>query len=184
MHRSRWGWFVLVACFCLLSAPTWWAILFPPLIPMPQVSLIVLLYMAMRGPGSPLHSSLGRDIDISVVVGVGCFLGYLTDVISGTPVGLQATLLSLFALGLRMVFSQLLIRGWLFSMLIIAVVSGAYQLALYGSWKWLDQQVPWADWRQMPWLCLSTMFATPFVLYCLEKIDAWFLRVPKGTLIS
>lgn len=184
MHRSRWGWFVLVACLAILSASTWWAILFPSFIPMPQVSIIVLIYMAMCGPGSLLHPAMGREIDVSVVVGSGCFLGYVTDVISGSPVGLQATLLALFALGLRVIFSQLLIRGWVFSMVIAVLVGALYQLALYWGWMWLDRQISWSGWHQMPWLCLSTLIATPIVLRWLRKIDAWFSRVPRGTLVS
>lgn len=107
-----------------------------PLRPLPDVGFLIALYaglhcrpFASSGEGSSTLLSLHNARPESMA-GFGAALGYLSDVVSGTPVGLHALGLSLSVLLLRALSIRLLVRGVGAVMLVSLLSLLCYRLLL------------------------------------------------------
>lgn len=104
--------------------------------PLPDVGFLIALYAGLHC--RPFASSGGGTSALLLLhnarpesmAGFGAALGYLSDVVSGTPIGLHALGLSLSVLLLRAISIRLLVRGVGAVMLVSLLSLFAYRLLL------------------------------------------------------
>ncbi len=79
--------------------------------PVPDLGFLVALYAGLhcRLTGGPAATM--RDAQPEAMAGLGMALGYLMDLIGGTPRGLHALACALWLLGLRVLANRLMVRG-------------------------------------------------------------------------
>ena len=172
----------MIAFWGLLLCSTGFSIWISNRAPVPNLALLVLLYASLLG-----SSVLGQKsqqtppkIDISMIVGFGFFLGYLSDLMLGTPVGFQALLFVLFSLVIRVLSGKLAGSGFLFILILGGGVTFLYQTIFVGLWYVLIS--PISEWNKKT-ILLTTLISslmTPMMFVFLRWIDRWIVKRVGG----
>lgn len=182
MSGFRLFFLLIVAFLGLLLSSTGFSIWISNKAPVPNLALIVLLYASLLG-----SSVLGQKsqqtppkIDISIVVGFGFFLGYLSDLMLGTPVGFQALLFVLFSLVIRALSGKLAGSGFLFTLILGGGVTFLYQTIFVGLWYVLIS--PISEWNKKTILLttLVSSLVTPLIFAFLRWVDRWIVKRSGG----
>lgn len=149
--------------------------------PLPDLALLVALYAGLTCRLSGGAAVLLRDASPAAMAGLGAAMGYLADLVLGTPRGLHALGCALLLLGLRAVAGQLLVRGAAFVMAAAVLGSLAYRLILLVLVALLDPAPAgfWAGLRSAPGQALATGLFAPLGFAVLTRIDARLWRDPR-----
>lgn len=169
---------IFVTYLALLFSSTWWNILLPSFFPMPNVALILLIYFSLQSPSAMAvrSPSTTKSHGPAVLVGLGGVLGYVCDLLSFTPRGLQSLLLSLCALSLWALSTKLLVRGLWFLIGVTVFTALAYNGALYGLRSWMSPQLSRLEWRFILLATATTVVCAPFVFVILGRLDSRMLK--------
>jgi cell shape-determining protein MreD len=150
--------------------------------PLPDLGLLVALYAGLtcRFVGGAVAAL--RDAGPLAMLGLGSAMGYLSDVICGTPTGLRALGMALLLLGLRAVASQLLVRSPGAVMAVAAIFTLLFRALLSLLLLLFDSgtQTALAGWRAALGQALTTALLAPLVFHVLSRIDARLWRDPRA----
>ena len=150
--------------------------------PLPDLGLLVALYAGLtcRFVGGAVAAL--RDAGPLAMLGLGSAMGYLSDVICGTPTGLRALGMALLLLGLRAVASQLLVRSTGAVMAVAAIFTLLFRALLSLLLLLFDSgtQTALAGWRAALGQALTTALLAPLVFHVLSRIDARLWRDPRA----
>lgn len=150
--------------------------------PLPDLGLLVALYAGLtcRFTGGAVAAL--RDAGPLAMLGLGAAMGYLSDVICGTPIGLRALGLALLLLGLRAVATQLLVRspGAVMAVagIVVLLFRGLVALLLLVLDSSTDAAL--AGWRAALFQALTTGLLAPLGFHVLSRIDARLWRDPRA----
>lgn len=162
--------------------------------PLPDVPFLVALYaglhsrpFASSGDGSSALLSL-RNARPESMAGFGAVLGYLADIVEGSPPGLHALGLSLSVLLLRAVSIRLLVRGVGSVMLVALLALISYRLllallyllfaALFGAAG--STLAPLSDLASLIGEAVVTAGVAPLVFAVLSRLDRHVWGDPRG----
>ncbi len=138
----------------------------------PDVTLVIVLYLALGTRGQGAASSYA---------GVALALGYLTDLLSGSPRGLYAGAHVIVMLVVRSAAGRLMVmRGWqeVVVSLVVALAHGALLVALASPLYDGDAA---AGLRDVPRTAITTAFVvTPFLFRLLRAIDRKLAPDPRS----
>lgn len=150
--------------------------------PLPDLGLLVALYAGLtcRFIGGALAAL--RDAGPLAMLGLGAAMGYLSDVICGTPTGLRALGLALLLLGLRALASQLLVRSPGAVMAVAAIFTLLFRVLLSVLLLLFDSgtETALAGWRAALGQAVTTALLAPLVFHVLSRIDARLWRDPRS----
>lgn len=150
--------------------------------PLPDLGLLVALYAGLtcRFVGGAVAAL--RDAGPLAMLGLGSAMGYLSDVICGTPTGLRALGMALLLLGLRAVASQLLLRSPGAVMAVAAIFTLLFRALLSLLLMLFDSgtQAALAGWRAALGQAITTALLAPLVFHVLSRIDARLWRDPRA----
>ena len=150
--------------------------------PLPDLGLLVALYAGLtcRFVGGAVAAL--RDAGPLAMLGLGSAMGYLSDVICGTPTGLRALGMALLLLGLRAGASQLLVRSPGAVMAVAAIFTLLFRALLSLLLLLFDSgtQAALAGWRAALGQALTTALLAPLVFHVLSRIDARLWRDPRA----
>ena len=163
--------------------------------PLPDVPFLVALYaglhcrpFASSGDGSSALLSL-RNARPESMAGFGAVLGYLADVVEGSPAGLHALGLAVSVLLLRAVSIRLLVRGVGAVMLVALLSLIGYRLLLslvYLLFSALfaapgSTLAPLSDLSSLLGEAIVTAVVAPLVFAVLSRLDRHVWGDPRGT---
>jgi len=143
--------------------------LLPFSLPVPDVALMVVLYLGLGGRGAP-----------SAHAGVALILGYLTDLMSGAPRGLHALSFVIVMLLARAAASRLMVsRVWQEMVVAFAVALGHGALVVAVASPMYDGEALSAL-RQVPASALMTaVIVAPLLFRFLRRIDRKLAPDPR-----
>lgn len=150
--------FLMGYAMLLMVAPMGY--LMPVEIPMPDLALLVILYLALAVKGSP---SAGAACAVG--------LGYLSDLFSGAPRGLYSLTFVLCYFVVRGLSARLYLRGKLSQMLASFIASLATSVLLVGLEVVLSRHATWAMIHPALGSALVTGLVAPFMFWLLWSID-------------
>ncbi len=108
-------------------------------------------------------------------------IGYLADLLYGTPVGLMALTAGLVCSVCHLIQGRLLVRGWMFTAIfsmLTAMAAGVFVLAIRAGSSLLP-----LGFGQGFWMVLTSALATgllgPMVFRACRHVDARFARTPR-----
>jgi rod shape-determining protein MreD len=161
---------VLVAYLVSVAVAAIWRLL--PWIPdaVPDLGALTAAYLGLTARRQ-----------VSPALGGAVVLGYLIDLISGTPPGLHALVLALTTLVARAVQQRILVRGAAVSIAFsgfVAVVAGVLALGV----RWLYQMPTAAfsvELRHVAVVTVATAVLGPAVWRLFRRIDAAFARTHR-----
>ena len=153
--------------------------------PVPDLGFLVVLYAGLHcrlsgGPAATL-----RDASAEAMAGLGAALGYLMDLLGGTPLGLRALACALWLLGLRALSSRLLVRGRRAVMAVAAISGLFYRLSTWLIFIVFSFEGKPLGLRNAISEALLTGLFAPFLFSALRTMDTWLwrdLRAPRGGL--
>jgi len=151
----------------------------------PDLGFLVVLYAGLHcritgGPASTL-----RDAHPDAMAGLGAGLGYLQDLIGGTPLGLRSLACALWLLGLRSLASRLLVRGTLAVIGVAALCGLLFQLTLWLLHIGFTAEASAIGLRSAASEALLTALCAPPCFAALRHMDTWLwrdLRAQRGGL--
>jgi rod shape-determining protein MreD len=155
------GYAALVVTGALMTVVPWHLV--------PEVTLLVVLYLGLGGRGAP-----------SGFVGVALVLGWLTDLFSGAPRGLHALSLGLLMIAARGVSNRLLVATrWqvLLVTWIAAIGHGALLILLASP---LYEGELWRALRRVPLSTAVTALCAPLVFGLLTRLDRKLAPDPRA----
>jgi len=158
MNRRHVALFLAGYASLVLVAPLGY--LMPAVLPLPDLVLLVVLYLAVAVKGSP-------SAGLACAVG----LGYLADLFSGAPRGLYSLTLGICYFVVRGLSARLYLRGKLSQMLVSGIVSLATSTLLVGLEVALNPHATWAMLSPAPKTALATALVSPVVLWLLWTLD-------------
>ena len=142
-------------------------------VPMPDVPLLVVLYLGLSGRGA-----------LSAHIGIALAIGYLADILGGSPKGLHSLSLGLIMLAARPLSSRLLVqRRW--QEIVITVFGASVHglvvcaLAIEPGGSSFAPSV-WELSRTLPLQIVLTALCAPIVYPLLQRIDQKWWPVPRG----
>jgi rod shape-determining protein MreD len=147
--------------------------------PVPDLGFLVALYAGLHCRLSGGPTAMLRDSRPEAMVGLGAALGYVMDLVGGTPRGLRALACALWLLGLRSVSNRLMVRG------VSAVVGVAtLSMLLFRLSMWLlhttfAAEAEWSGLRNAIGEALVTGLAAPLLFSALRRMDSWLWRDPR-----
>lgn len=150
--------------------------------PLPDLGLLVALYAGLTCRFTGGAAAALRDAGPLAMLGLGVAMGYLSDVICGTPIGLRALGLGLLLLGLRAVATQLLVRSPGAVMAVAGIVVLLFRALLCLLLLVLDSSADaaLAGWRAALLQALTTGLLAPLGFHVLSRIDARLWRDPRA----
>lgn len=108
-------------------------------------------------------------------------IGYLADLLFGTPVGLMAVTAGLVCTVCHLIQGRLLVRGWVFTMVfasLTAFAAGLFVLAVRAASDLLP--LGWGhEFGAVLTVALVTGLLGPFVFRSCRYVDARFARTPR-----
>ena len=158
MNRRHLALFLSGYAALVLIAPLGYVL--PTFVPLPDLVLLVTLYLAVAVKGSP-------SAGLACAVG----LGYLADLFSGAPRGLYSLTLGITYFVVRGLSARLYLRGKLSQMLVAGVVSLGTSLILVGLEVALNPHATWAMLHPAPGSALATAVVAPPVFWLLWNLD-------------
>jgi hypothetical protein len=147
--------------------------------PTPDLTLICALYAGLncRLLGSPV-AMLG-DARPEAMAGLGAALGYLMDLLGGTPRGLRALAFAVLLLGLRALASHLSVRGARSVLLATVVFTLVARLLVALLLVLFDGSAGLSGLRCAPGEAMTTAIVAPVGFALLERLDRWLFRDPR-----
>ena len=153
--------------------------------PVPDLGFLVALYAGLHcrltgGPASTL-----RDAHPEAMAGLGAALGYVMDLVGGTPLGLRALVCALWLLGLRAVSSRLLVRGPRAVMAVATLFALLFRLSMWLVHVIFSFEGAQLGLRSVFFEALLTGLGAPFLFAVLRHMDTWLwrdLRAQRGGL--
>jgi rod shape-determining protein MreD len=150
------------------------AALLPWHVPAPEIPLLIVLYVGLRGRGSMAsHAALALGV------------GYLADLFAGSPRGLHSLTLGLLMLVARGASSRLMVAS-LWQLVVVTLVAtvghGALLVALISSMYGDDAGR--SALRLAPLTALSTAVAAPLAFALLRRIDQRLSPDPRALRMS
>jgi rod shape-determining protein MreD len=160
--------FIVVGHLLLILTGSLRALL-PFTLPVPDVALIVILYLGLGGRGAP-----------SAHAGVALILGYLTDLMSGAPRGLHALSFVIVMLLARAGASRLMVsRVWQEMVVTFAVALGHGALVIALASPMYDGEALSAL-RQVPLTALMTaLVVAPLLFRFFRRVDRKLAPDPR-----
>lgn len=168
----RTGTIVIVAYLACVVVATVWMRLPTSIIreAIPDVGALTAAYLGLTARGN-----------VATSVGSSVLLGYLVDLISGTPPGLAALVLGLTCLLARAAQQRILVRGMAMTMgfsAFVALLTGLISLvtrAIYG----VPRPGVVIELQHLALATLATAIAGPLVWRMFKRIDATFARTHR-----
>jgi hypothetical protein len=120
--------------------------------------------------------------DLAPPVAGAVVIGYLADLLNGTPPGLLALTCGLLCIAGHLVHRRLLVRGWMVTLgfsFFTALTSGLIVMSLRASGGWLP---PGQMGSELAWLALGSVFTaliSPLVFRLCRRLDARFARTHR-----
>ncbi len=147
--------------------------------PVPDLGFLVALYAGLhcRLAGGPV--AMQRDARPEAMAGLGATLGYLLDVVGGTPRGLQALACALWLLGLRAVANRLMVRGMRAVMGVAALTLLLFRLTLWMLHVAFTAELEWNGLGSAVGEAISTGLFAPLAFAALRRMDSWLWRDPR-----
>lgn len=153
--------------------------------PVPDLGFLVALYAGLHcrltgGPAATL-----RDAHPEAMAGLGAALGYIMDLLGGTPLGLRALVCALWLLGLRALSSRFLVRGRRAVMAVAALCALLFRLSLWLIFMTFSFEGHRIGLRNAFTEALLTGLVAPFIFAGLRALDTWLwrdLRAQRGGL--
>ncbi len=108
-------------------------------------------------------------------------IGYLADLLYGTPVGLMALTSGLVCTVCHLIQGRLLVRGWLFTTVfsaLTALAAGVFVLTIRAGFSLLPLGFGHGLWVVLT-MALATGLLGPLVFRACRYIDARFARTPR-----
>jgi cell shape-determining protein MreD len=147
--------------------------------PLPDLGLLVALYAGLTCRLRGGVTAVLRDASPVGMLGLGAAIGYLADLVGGSPRGLRALAYALLLLGLRALAGHLLVRG----AGAVAAVATVTTLLLRGLLLLLqrafDPAASLAGLRGALGQAILTGVVAPLVFYVLSRIDSRLWRDPR-----
>ena len=142
---------------------------------MPDAVALFGVYLGLTARAQVAPSVLGAII-----------IGYLADLLMGTPVGISALAAGLLCLFAHLVHRRLLVRGWIYTAVfcaIIAALSGVVLMALR-AYMGIGPGSPMDELATLGASAALTGVAGPFVFRMCRAIDARFARTQRDRLAA
>jgi rod shape-determining protein MreD len=144
--------------------------------PVPDLGFLVALYAGLHcrltgGPAATL-----RDAHPEAMAGLGAAMGYLMDLLGGTPLGLRALVCALWLLGLRVLSSRFLVRGRRAVMAVAALCALLFRLSMWLIFVAFSFEGNRIGLRNAVTEALLTGLCAPFLFAGLRALDSWLLR--------
>jgi rod shape-determining protein MreD len=134
--------------------------LLPAYAPPPAVGMLVALHVALS-PRWSLHAGV-----------VAAFAtGYVFDLIAGAPGGTHALVYSLVALGIGLLSSRLLLRGYVLRAAACFALTLMGALLIVAIRAWVTPGAGWGGLRYAPLEAAFTALCGPLLLHLLERVD-------------
>jgi cell shape-determining protein MreD len=149
---------------------------------LPDLVLLVALYAGLTCRLSGGAVATLRDAGPLAMLGLGAAMGYFSDVICGTPVGLHALGFALLLLGLRAVASHLMVRSPGAVMTVAGIFVLLFRALLALLLLVLDPggEAALAGWHSVLGQAAATSLLAPLVFHVLSRIDARLWRDPRA----
>jgi rod shape-determining protein MreD len=151
---------VIVVVVALLLVQSVMIGLLPAYLPPPAVGMLVALYLA-----------LSQRWSLSAGVVASFATGYLFDLIAGAPGGTHALVYSLVALGIGLLSSRLLLRGYVLRAAACFTVTLLGALLIVAIRAWVTPGGGWGGLRFAPLEAAFTALAGPPLLRLFERVD-------------
>lgn len=148
--------------------------------PVPDLGFLVALYAGLHCRLTGGSAATLRDARPEAMVGLGAAIGYLIDLVGGTPPGLRALSCALWLLGLRALASRLMVRG---TSAVIAVAT--FCTLLFRITMWLlhmgfAMEVNASGLRNALGEALLTGICAPMLFAALRILDTKLWRDPRA----
>lgn len=147
--------------------------------PVPDLGFLVALYAGLhcRLAGGP--AAMLRDARPEAMAGLGAALGYLLDVVGGTPRGLLALACALWLLGLRAVANRLMVRGLRAVMGVAALTMLLFRFTMWLLNAAFAAELEWSGLGSALGEAISTGLFAPLAFAALRRMDSWLWRDPR-----
>ena len=146
--------------------------------PLPDLGFLVALYTGLtcRFAGGAVAAL--RDAGPLAMLGLGAAMGYLSDLICGTPTGLRSLGFALLLLGLRSLASHLLVRSPAAVMAVAATFVLLFRALISLLLLIVDSgtETALAGWQAALGQAVATALLAPIVFHVLSRIDARLWR--------
>lgn len=142
-----------------------WPLWTPSWLAFPNLGTITLLYFCISTQKATTNN---KELSVVAIVGFGLALGYASDLLGSTPVGLQALMMALSGLILFFLSRHFLAQGKVAQMGLVLVVELLQQTLVYvfGNWA-MDGLAGGPQWGRMLTSCvLTTMAVSPWFWIC------------------
>lgn len=143
---------------------------------LPDFALIVALYAGLTSRHSGGGLAAQRDASALGMLALGAAMGYVSDLIEGTPTGLRALGFALLLLFLHRVAAQLLVGGRAapgavagLALLLLRMMLTVIVLISDG-----NRDLAWSGLRSLPMQLVLTAGVAPLTISVLSRIDARF----------
>lgn len=160
---------ILTAYLLLVLFGAVWRVL-PFEVVTPHLAAVFAVYLGMTAPSGLLSAVLG-----------GLVIGYLADLLTGTPRGLNALVAGLLGMGCRLLAARLLLRGRLFIAVFSFVAALAAALLSLGARAYFGAGL--GVWHREVQVALGSAFLTalvaPSVFRLCRLVDARFARTER-----
>jgi rod shape-determining protein MreD len=136
----------------------------------PNVAVVFAVYLGMTAPSGLYAAVLG-----------GLAIGYLADLLTGSPRGLGALVAGLLGMGCRLLASRLLLRGRLFVAVFAFLASLAASLLALGARAYFGAGL--GAWHREAIVAIGSAFLTalvaPPIFRLCRLVDARFARTQR-----
>lgn len=169
------GYFLLLCCSALAVFLPW---------PLPDLGLLVALYAGLTCRLRGGVTAVLRDASPIAMLGLGAALGYLADLVGGSPRGLRALGYALLLLLLRALAGHLMVRGAGAVAAVATVTVLLMRALLVGLLRLFDPAAGLSGLRGALGQAVVTGLVAPVVFYVLSRIDSRLWRDPRTPRLS
>jgi cell shape-determining protein MreD len=114
------------------------------------------------------------------MAGLGFALGYLMDVVGGTPPGLRALGCALWLLGLRALSNRLMVRGVRAVMAVAALAILLFRVSLWLLHSLFSLDTALGGLGNAVGEALVGGLCAPLIFAALRRMDSWLWRDPRA----
>ncbi len=147
--------------------------------PVPDLGFLVVLYTGLhcRLIGGP--AAMLRDAHPESMAGLGAALGYLMDLVGGTPRGLRALTCTLWLLGLRALSNRLMVRGTWAIVGVAVLCTLLFHLSMWLLHVGFALAGSPSGVRNAVGTALFSGICAPLCFAVLTQLDNWLWRDPR-----
>jgi rod shape-determining protein MreD len=138
-------------------------------VPMPEVALLIVIYLGLVDRGSLVGLAV-----------VALVLGYFADLLGGAPRGLHALSLGLMLVGTRAASSRLLVSSVWQVMVVAFVAALAHGVLVVALAAPMYEGSAVAALAIAPWVALATSALSPFVFAFCRRVDRRLVPDTRG----